>query len=307
MGAAFSAGQVSADFVYNEMDRQFFTREQADALMDRAGVEVRTRIVNRVTARIGQGVVSAVQSGYKTGAISREGATDSLRAAGLSEDQTIALLAVVDAQARTALVQTAVTAVKGAFLRAELTVDQAAIQLASLGVQEPRLSEYLASWRLLLTGRRKTATLAQILRWFKRGLLPAAVARQRLLNLGWVDPDAMLLLAEAQLALQESEGRRARALENDARRRAKELERLLGETDRQRRKLEADVRRIRPVGTTKALWVKGIISDTDARGYLLAAGKPSDEVDRLLALWSDDKVAYDAKAAKKAAGSNPPG
>jgi hypothetical protein len=118
------------------------------------------------------------------------------------------------------------------------------------------------------------ASTAQIVGWVGKGMLHPTVARERLLNLGWDEPDVVLMLDEQAGKLAALDAKRRAVADQAARTRAKELESLQRTAERQRKALEADQRRATPRSTLDRWLCNGEISETFYLQRMRAMGYP---------------------------------
>jgi len=226
--------------------------------------------------------IEMIQGLYEDGTIERDFAILQITQVGVTPEFAVHLLDLVDFKVERKLVGAAIRETGADYLSGELSLEEADTQLVRIGVSQSRRRNYLYAWQVRRNRRRKQAETAKITGWLAAGLLEPGEARSRLLNLGWTDPDAALLLSEAAGKLAKRLVSEEKARESDVRRRAKELERLAKDAEAQSRKLRTEANRVAPRSTLMQ-WVRnGQISDEEFRSLMAARGYPEDETERYL-------------------------
>lgn len=235
-----------------------------------------------VETRANQQTVRMIEGLYTDGTIDRPFALRQLSDAGLSAVLSSQLLDIADFSVERSLVRAAVTATNRDYLSGVLSRAEAETQLRRIGIQDARVANYLAAWSIQRSARRKRLETAKVAGMVTAGLLGPDEARARLANLQWSDPDATLLLAEAEGKLAKRLAGEEKSRETDARRRAKELERLAKDADAQSRKLRAEANRIAPRSSVTAWLRDGIIDDDTFRRMLRERGYDDESIERYL-------------------------
>jgi hypothetical protein len=211
LSTGYAYGKVNSVFVRQEMLRQGWTIEEAKALEDRAGALKSGRVQLRAESRAISSSWAAILTAYKVGSVDQATATDLLLRHGWSMDSIGVALAAEDVKSRQVVVAQALTVVRRSYLSGE--IDEAALsnQLTLIGVSPIRIAEYVTTWRLQLTPRRKTLAGQQVLRLFGEGLLTEEESRLRLNRLGWGDPDLSLLILETRNKREQAAARALKA------------------------------------------------------------------------------------------------
>lgn len=218
--------------------------------------------------------VKAVVKAYTAGLVTAQEAMARLAASGFTSQQSSSLLAVANAEWNLATFNETVAALKSGYLNGALSDQQTAQSLASIGVRGDKINDYVSRWRLRRTVPKRTATAAKITDWLSRGYINQADAAQRLSNLGFADPDVVLLMAEAQRKRTETEAKALASADRQQHQRASDLQRARADAIRHVRELESEIKRITPTGRLQAWVKKGIVSDKFFLDRMEAAGYP---------------------------------
>lgn len=242
-------------------------------------------------------VVHEVTEQYSVGTVDRHTARDYLINARVNAEVVDQMLNVVDAKLASTIAKEGIRAVRKDYLNGTLNAVEVSQQLSAMGIVDQRVRDYVTLWTIQRNRVRRTATTAQILSWVSQGILDAATAQLRLLNLGWDRPDIIVQLQVAQGKLVQQEARAHSAEDRRRLARAKELDRVQKENERMQRQLEADQRRATPRATLDKWLCSGAISE----GFYLA---------RMQAMGFDGATAQeylDVAIAKKACQPAPEG
>jgi hypothetical protein len=226
--------------------------------------------------------VRMIEGLYTDGTIDRGFAMRQLSDAGLSEVLSTQLLDIADFGVERSLVRAAVSATMRDYLSGILSRAEAETQLRRIGIQDARVANYLAAWSIRRSARRKRIETSKIASLVAAGLLGQEEARARLANLQWSDPDATLLLAEAEGRLAKRLAAEQKSAETSARARAKELERLAKDADAQSKKLRAEANRIAPRSVLTTWLRDAIITDDTFRSMMRDRGYDDEDIERYL-------------------------
>lgn len=201
-------GEMFQDTGYNPKD--------AERMADGAALEV---YYERTHAEIAN-VKAATMQAYKTGTIDRDTTARYLYMVAikngkelriylqldpalqlqlaLAEPGIIASINAIDAAVAQQIAKASVVAVRKAYLRFEITQDQARLQLQQIGITPQRIEDYVTQWQYQFLGRGKTLAASQILRYVVRGAILPATAIVRLELLGYTTQDALTMVGVAQ-------------------------------------------------------------------------------------------------------------
>jgi hypothetical protein len=117
----------------------------------------------------------------------------------------------------------------------------------------------------------------------EEGLLSPEQARARLLTLGYDDPDALLLLREADLSIRKTQ---AKALASADKQRAAQIraqERAVKEAQAVKDKAQAKLKRLTPIAKLTKWLSRGIASEGYVRDRMSAMGYPDDVINEYIA------------------------
>jgi hypothetical protein len=245
--------------------------------------------IRSVETRAHQQTVRMIEGLYTDGTIDRAFAMRQLADAGLSAGLSTQLLDIADFGVERSLVRSAVSATSRDFLSGVLSRADAETQLRRIGIQDARIVNYLAAWSIQRSARRKRLETAKVAGMVTAGLLSADEARARLANLQWSDPDATLLLAEAEGKLARRLASEQKSAATDARQRAKELERLARDAESQSKKLRSEANRVAPRSVLTTWRREGQIDDDTFRSMMKERGYDSPDIERYLADAKRDK------------------
>jgi hypothetical protein len=255
LASAYSVGVITPELVKKQMATLGFTEDEANDLMGRAEADLQRTIVVRARSRVIFAALSQVAAGLKVGVLDRQSAVASVVALGWPQTFAEGWVQMQSASGNVALVKAATARIRSAFLRGDISIDQASVQLDQLGIVSEQLPSLLATWQLSLTPKLKQRTASQIVTDLANGEISTANALLRLSNLGYDDADRRLFLADAQRKLVTREQMAARAQQQTERRAAAELQRQQKQAEQQALRLLAQLRRISPVGKMQK-WAK---------------------------------------------------
>lgn len=215
IASAYAAGQMTEQEVNQRATYLGATKEQIDDLRRRAKLDRQTKVQLRAESKAISGSWTTILAAYRTGSVDRQSALAFLLSNGWSDSSAALALDSEDVRARQAVVSQAIATVRRSFLAGEVTAVAVSTQLSAIGVSPPRIAEYVATWQLQLTPRRRTLSGQQALRLYSEALIDELTVRTRLLNLGWQEPDLTLLVLEARNKLLAAEARAAAAAERE--------------------------------------------------------------------------------------------
>lgn len=221
---------------------------------------------------------------YRMGTLNRTEAKFALVVRGIKPDDADLLLDTSDDEQEWECQQQIFKRIKGDFLSGCIDATQADLRLEALAVKADRRAWHIACWQAQMTCRRKTLSTEQILDLVKRGLLTWTVAYARLLNLGWTQPDALLLEARTGQDILLASAKQVKAAQQSNLKYAKDLQQQIERYQAQVRQLQADLRRTTPMSLLKKLAKKGRISKSSFRRRLEISGYKDSEIDLH---WSD--------------------
>lgn len=223
--------------------------------------------------------VSEIEGMYDEGIIDRDKALQQLSAAGLPDTLSSQLLDLSDARRSRGLLRAAVAATGRDYLSGALSAAEATSALSTYGITTARAGELMQIWSVRRSRHRRQADTSRILRWVATGRLSATEGKSRLGNLGWTDPDVLLLLADAEASLAKLQARERKLAESDAAKRARELERLAREAKAAEKRLLAEANRVAPRGVLTRWLIDHVITEAEYRQGMRDRGYPDNLID----------------------------
>lgn len=145
--------------------------------------------------------LKSIESLYVSGALARPQALTAILNLGVSVGVAEVMLDAADAASHAKLISASVSATRQQYLRGEIDPAGVLSRLGTIGFSADSVHRLLLEWNILLTPKRKELATADILKGYEHGFIPEATALQRLVNLGWSEPDAVLHMAEAHRTL----------------------------------------------------------------------------------------------------------
>lgn len=242
-----------------------------------------------------------ILAGYADGFVDRTTAFQRIQALEADSGQILQALDLIDSRLLRQHLKDMLRALRRDYLSGSMSDAETILQLRSLNLTPAASNRYLARWQALRSVERRTATTAQILAWVRDGLMPAAVATTRLLNLGWVQGDALIAVQDAVSHANQSEARAAAAQGRQVATQAKQLESAAKTAEQALKSAQNQLARLTPRSVVQAWWKKGIVGSPWVVNRLSAMGYPIDEIRRYLAQWGDESAAAAAKEATGAA------
>jgi hypothetical protein len=287
LSSAYGVGLITDEFVFTWMDEQRWNAKEIQALKERALVSVREEAIRNARRRAIQTATAQVLSSYEVGAMSAAQSIPTLINLGFTPENAAGVLEATDSKVGAKVISTAVRALRSAYLRGELSLDETQAQLNTFGITPERQQTYIMTWVVERTGQRKVAATGNIVKWATEGLLDIPTAKIRLINLGWRDPDLMLLLAEAQQKIQQRQAKAQLAAQKADKAAAKETAKLISDAQKQVKQLQAQLRRTQPLSRLKK-WLKaGIVTEDYVRQRMLQSGFSDQAADLYIREWSN--------------------
>lgn len=202
---------VTRDQAHDLLDGQGYSAEEVETAYQREQTAYLGRIADRAAQRARLRVQLATMTAYGAGTVDSATAGATLVSVGYSAAAATAVLAAADMTVAAQIATKATAQLKSAYLKGEITLEQAGSLLASAGISAQRSASFLQEWAIEFAAQRPTLATSQILRLVGEGLLPASVAHERLRNLGWAGPDLLLLEAEVGFKLKQQTAKAAAA------------------------------------------------------------------------------------------------
>lgn len=189
--------------VQNALRRGGMSQAQAISYIMQSGYskEAATEIVNAASQELTQTyrdkVLAAVTALYEDNLISEESALGTVNELGYTQDQSKFIVQGSELRREAKTLQTAVNAIRAKFLGHHVTQTQASGLLDQMGVPSAQRDLLLALWAIEAGAFTRTLTEAQVVKAVSNGLIDQADGQARLLEMGYNQTDADLLLAGA--------------------------------------------------------------------------------------------------------------
>lgn len=142
-------------------------------------------------------IVRDVETLYENNAIDSATAIETIVAMGHSQDEATFIIEAADMRRTTKTVNSAISAIRSKFLGRHVTAEEATQLLQTLGVPPAQVSYNMAEWTLEQQAYTRTLTESQIQKAVKLGLIDPAAGLQRLIDMGYSEDDAALLIQGA--------------------------------------------------------------------------------------------------------------
>lgn len=215
---------------------------------------------------------------YRLGLVDHAGARQLLEASGWGEQSIALALASERAAAEEAVARAGISRIRGDFMTGRSGPAVIVQRLTDMGVTDNAAQWYLAKWTAARGMWAKTLSAGQILSAAASGIVPLATARQALFNLSWPDPDNLVLIAGAAQRLDRLQANRERAALASREKAARQLQAAVKQAEAEKRKIQADLRRLTPISWLKNQYASGRIGDEYFTERLDAMGEPSDVI-----------------------------
>jgi hypothetical protein len=241
-------------------------------------------------------LIKQAREGYALGIVSETQLRDSLASVQVAPAAIDLIVSVEGNKANIAELKGLLARIRSDIRSGVITEAAGRKRLEDAGFRSDRAGRYARQAALSITARRQQVTTGQILKWVGEGTLPPAQAAQRLANIGWTQPDIVLLLRSAAGTLRQLQARQITQAQGAARKNARGLAQVRKESIALQRQVETDLRRIQPIAQIKKLLGKGIITNRTAIARLLAQGYPPQAVAEYLALWKGESSGKSGEA-----------
>jgi hypothetical protein len=281
--AGVRSGLLTPDEGFARVEGQGWTRKEWDDALGAADVDARGKVQLHAEAAAQKAALTAVLGCYADGVCDRAQAESALVAQGWTRELAAVRLDALDLEARRKLVREGVGAIRSAYRAGRLSAGDALVQLQQLGLQPGRAAAQVSVWEARQTDHRKLLTGAQITKAVEHGLLSMQEARARLATLGYADPDALLLLREADLSIHQAA---AKALASADKQRAAQIraqEKAVKEAQQIKDKAQAKLKRLTPIARLTKWLARGIASEGYVRDRMSAMGYPDDVINEYIA------------------------
>jgi hypothetical protein len=242
----------------------------------------------------------AVSRAYTVGTLDRIRSKQLMMEIGLSNDASEVYLNAIDSDMRAALVKKTIDAIRKDFFQGAIDAGGAMSLLAQAGVNIERSGYYLTQWSFERNLTVKMAGTSTLISWYSQGIIDWPTLLLRLSNLGWVAPDMLGYLAEAEMRLTKRNQALQSAALRSVRANSAAIEKLLASARKQVKEFETELRRLTPVGRLIKWARQGTISEIYFENRLAAMGYPKEQIAQY---WQE--VIKDGPLPKPAKSSKP--
>lgn len=280
---AWTADQITTDEARARYLYLGYTEDEFQAMLRRAVADFNYTVFTRARTRALTRQAMAIQQSQMIGTIDRPQASQLLQSLGYPATFADAVATANESAAATKAAAEAVRSIRKRFLSGDLAAEEAANMLGAAGIVPAAQQRYITLWQLEFTPRRKSLAAGEVIKDLSQGLLGRADAITRLHNLGYPDPDVMVMLADAdqraaRIAAQiaAAQGRAAAAAE-------RELEKAAREAERARRFALRELERVAPVPKLQK-WAKlGLVGKDEFADRLTLYGYPPQAIEAFYA------------------------
>lgn len=298
---ALSAGTITKDGVVSRLQDSGYSPDTAKLLAD----TWEHQSIQKQVDKLRPISLSQVKEAYRLGTISRQRAAIGLYMIylddyaqvqtflGLPADAQLNLasdngfvqlaLTSIDADVAGELAKQAVEVVRKAYLRLEITSDQAIGQLVTLGIVYARAVQYVQLWSYEHAAMGVEATAATLRGWYIDHLIDQATYAARLQLLGYGVGDIALMVAAANLSISEKAAALQAKTVRAQQMQAKQLAAALKASQQQQKAIQ---KQMCSSGTRNQVadWtIKGYITYYDGYQRLVECGMRPDDAVNLLA------------------------
>jgi hypothetical protein len=220
---------------------------------------------------------------WKLGILSDADAEQLLIAFGLPEEETADVFRLAKMEEDTKRIEEVIRAIRSAFVTGRLAEGDARAQLVQLGLQNAWINEHLASWAFVRKEPRKLDSAARARQQACLGLMTIQELHDRLVNLGYSEQDARLLIGEAEVC---QAGRAARALAAQQRQKQQQERQLIQQQRQAAQALQQARRALASHGSPAQLrrwYCQGVLGQAELYGRLQFLGWPDIDIARFIA------------------------
>lgn len=165
-----------------------FSREDATILVDEGS--------KRKLQAYRQRVVSAIESLYEENAVSRDAAKSVIVKNGFDSTEADLLLQTAEYRRESKIITSVMAAIRSKFIAHHIELKQASASLDAIGIPAAQRDYLLGLWSIEQAANVRMLTEAQIVKAVKMQLIKPEDALKRLIAMGYLADDAVLLLEE---------------------------------------------------------------------------------------------------------------
>lgn len=294
----YALGRRNRQWLIAQMQDRGYTLDDSNAIADTedAIIEQQENAAIRSFERsITRGKLRAILSGYRVGTFSRAESRAALVDIGVNPKKAEDALDAAAAEENIHTVNDGIKRLRTAYLNGEFAPAELASQLASLRLSNEAITRYVQRWTVQRSQRRKMATTAKILEWVRKGMISPEVGRQRLINLGWISPDALLSVQTAVANHDLAEGRALAAADRSRIKLVGEMEAVAKKLETAKKQAQSELKRLVPIASLKKWFTSKLVGEAYVRERLDAMGYNADVADLYIRDWSGEDNSTDAK------------
>jgi hypothetical protein len=247
----------------------------------RVKVSLAQRGYRRASFRLQQSIIQA----YQIGTITAQAAQAALVASGWTADAAESFTKSLDIAERSRLAQQGISALHSAYMQGRINIDRVRQSLTSAGITPLRVEQYASAWESERVVQKPTASVGDIKRWVKEGLLSVKDAEQWLANLGYVNPTLMLQVEDIQWQLAQAAQKADAAAQKKTAAAAKALAQAQALAARLAAQAQATLRRQEPLSTLKRALTQGLLSTDQVMATMLQQGYSAEQSQLYLQEW----------------------
>lgn len=280
---AYQRDYINVAKVQELMSELMFTPKEIADFIEIANYRKQAAVNKDCNAKVMAALNKATIEGYEIGTTTEVEARLSYINIGYVGECVDIAINTLKLRAKNRHFKKVIDSIRKIVMNGSITLQEASGRLLAAGIPQERIDQLIADWQLELTPHSKMISAEKILKWLEMGLITRDYAAQRLRNLGYQDVDTMLLIAEAWSVIVERQVKAQQAIERGIAAKRKELERLLRMLDAQKRRIQAELRTLSPVGKMQKWYKKGIISEEVMRARMRNQGYLPDFIDNFVA------------------------
>lgn len=213
-------------------------------------------------------------SGYSIGVTDAAATKAALVDLGYKPETANLLVANADIEWSHNLIQLTMRRAKSDFMRGAVNSAQATTRLVASGLPQSKAQEWVSQWQIERGEPKIHFATAKVLDLYKRGLLTLSSTKERLENLGWDEPDAILNIMSAQQDISKAYGIAVEKAARKAKEAARETQRAIEESQRKIEQMQAVLRRQTPIGSMKRWLADDQITEEEFVSRFKAMGFP---------------------------------
>lgn len=191
-------GELSRAVLYGTMTH---AKAVAKAMMSGLSEEDATIIVssavNQKLETQRMSVVRAVEQLYENNAMTQEAAVSIIGEMGFDHGEAAFIIQAAEFKRQEKVIATAISAVRSKYISHHVNEGEASASLDAIGIPHQQRDFMLQMWKIEHDANVKMLTPAQIIKAVNNNLITGQDGLQRLINLGYHEGDAQLLLAGA--------------------------------------------------------------------------------------------------------------